>query len=115
MQKLRISPARAAAAIEHLQAAGIMAGRQVVCGDGPPEWSLLVEDAQLDAALTAVPELTPADEADVGGLDRTTAALVVKLAGPTAGAPAQKWANEVLKGALGLVLADLERLGKVQP
>ncbi len=115
MHKLSISSSKAATAIERLGTAGITTGRQVVCGDGPPQWTLLIDDAQLDAALTAVPELTPADEAEVGGLDRATAALVVKLAGPAAGAPAQKWADGVLKGALGLVLDDLERLGKVKP
>lgn len=115
MHTLRIAPAKAPTAIAQLQAIGISPGRKVVCGEGPPQWTLLIDDAQLDAALAAVPELTPADEAEVGGLDRTMAALVVKLAGSAAGGPAQKWANGVLKGALGLVLDDLERLGKVKP
>lgn len=114
MHKVTVTAHQAANAIERLRAMNISPGRQIVCGDGLPKWTLLIDDAQLDAALAAVPELTPADEVEVGGLDRTTAALVVKLAG-SATAPAQRWADGVLTRALDLVLADLERLGKVKP
>jgi len=112
---MHVSPTKATSTIERLHTAGVVPGRQIVCGDGPPEWTLLIDDQQLGAALAAVPDLTPADEAEIGGLDRTTAALVVKLAGQANGPQALAWADGVLNGALGRVLYDLERLGKVQP